>query len=130
MSEYYTPLEHEARSRFITGSVEIIRRRPESVPDSGPRGWLTPSEAEVVAGAEFDRWLAAHDLVIREDQAKKDAAIAKVRAQEYMSNINAVWADQARMNIDSRMGAGFSLNELATLLRGQSFTGTESEQNV
>jgi len=47
-----------------------------------------------------------------------------------MSNINAVWADQARMNIDSRMGAGFSLNELATLLRGQSFTGTESEQNV
>ena len=83
------------------------------------------AKLQVQQRAEFQRALAAHDAVIREDQAKKNAAIAEVRAQEYMSNINAVWANQARMNMDSRMGAGFSLNELATLLLAQSFTGTE-----
>lgn len=51
----YTPALHEARARFISGTIETIRRRT---------GCL-PSEAEDIATEEFDRWLEQYTAETR-----------------------------------------------------------------
>lgn len=54
MSEY-TPVPHEARARFISGSIDLIRRRDN----------CTLAEAEATAIAEWERWMEWHNVRVR-----------------------------------------------------------------
>lgn len=59
--------------------------------------------------AEFDRWLADHDVQVRADQAERDAMIAKrVKGGHFPQSSG--WVAGERIE---------------TVIRGQSFTGTE-----
>lgn len=63
MTSEYTPTTYEMRGRAITGAALIVHRR------DGVR----ISEAEEIAGVEFDRWLAEHDREVHA-KALTDAA--------------------------------------------------------
>ncbi|WP_449408015.1 hypothetical protein [Microbacterium maritypicum] len=51
----YTPAPHEARARFISGSIDLIRRRDE----------CSLAEAEETAIAEWERWMEWHNVRVR-----------------------------------------------------------------
>lgn len=51
----YTPAPHEARARFISGSIDLIRRRDN----------CTLAEAEDTAIGEWERWMEWHNVRVR-----------------------------------------------------------------
>lgn len=105
----YTPSMEEIREYVIVGD---------------PKPWEAPS-GEVDArerrrGEAFDRAIAAHDAVIREDerklQAERDAVIA----------LRTTGTRQIEVRRPALVMTDSS-HHIAAAIRGQSFTGTESE---
>ena len=106
-----------------TPSMEDLRKAWIYFTNRDDKRWRQRGEGN----EEIDRFFAAHDAVIREDQAKKDAVSARMRAQEFRNSVKAAWDNGEAMNLDARLAAVFALDEFSLLLTAQSLTGTESE---